>query len=297
VTTATSTYLVETDWLQEHLHDENLRIIDCTVFLPNYFDESAGTKVEIQTGRGEYEAGHIPGSAFVDVIEELSDPGNTRFMFPMPSANQFAGVMSRIGVGPGTRVVLYDRMVNIWAARVWWMLRTFGFDDAAVLNGGWAKWSAEGRPAATSPAAYPPANFTARVRTDLIATKDEVIAAMSDETTCIVNALDPEEYAGRGPVRYSRPGHIPTSVNVSFLGVLDPDTNTYQPLEELRKQFAAAGAFDRERVITYCGGGIAASSDAFLLTLLGAPRVALYDGSMTEWSADPSLPLRTGDAP
>src|SRR5688500_18088745 len=122
VTTATSTFLIETDWLQEHLHDTDLHVIDCTVFLPNYVDESAGTKVEIQTGRGEYESGHIPGSAFVDVIEELGDPGNTRFMFPMPSADQFARVMSRIGVGPGTRVVLYDRMVNIWAARVWWML-------------------------------------------------------------------------------------------------------------------------------------------------------------------------------
>jgi thiosulfate/3-mercaptopyruvate sulfurtransferase len=291
-----SPHLVETDWLEHHLNDPHLRIIDCTVFLPNYFEESAGDKVEVVSGRDAYQAGHIPGSAFVDLVGELTDPTNDRFMFPMPSADQVASVMSRLGVGADARVVLYDRMVNIWATRVWWMLRVFGFDNAAVLNGGWAKWSGEGRPVSTEPATYPRASFVAGLRPDLIATKDEVVAAIGDTSTCIVNALDPDEYAGRGPVRYGRPGHIPTSVNVSFLGVLNAAT-AYLPLEEIRKQFEAVAAFDRRRVITYCGGGIAASADAFLLTLLGAKNVAVYDGSLTEWAADPTLPLATGDAP
>src|SRR5215213_772788 len=101
-------------------------------------------------------------------------------------------------------------MVNIWATRVWWMLRAFGFEHAAVLNGGWAKWSAEGRPVSIVAATYPPAAFVASFRPELIATKEEVVAAMGDASTCIVNALDPDEYAGRGPVRYGRSGHIPT---------------------------------------------------------------------------------------
>jgi thiosulfate/3-mercaptopyruvate sulfurtransferase len=290
-------HLVETDWLESQLANPTLRIIDCTVFLPNYFDESAGEQVEVVSGRDAYQAGHIPGSAFVDLVGELTDRTNQRFMFPMPSADQFARVMSRLGVGAGTRVVLYDRTVNIWATRVWWMLRAFGFDDAAVLNGGWAKWSAEGRPVSTEPATYPPAAFAARFRPELIATRDEVVTAMAHGSACIVNALDPDEYAGRGPVRYGRAGHIPTSRNVSFLGVLNPETNAFLPLDQLRAQFEAAGALDGRRVLTYCGGGIAASADAFLLTLLGARDVALYDGSMTEWAADPSLPLTTGDAP
>jgi thiosulfate/3-mercaptopyruvate sulfurtransferase len=185
-------------------------------------------------------------------------------------------------------------MVNIWAARLWWMFRAFGFDNVALLNGGWAKWTGEGRATSTRPAAYPPAEFVARMRPELIASKEEVKAAITDGATCLVNALDPEEFAGHGPVRYGRPGHIPSSVNVSFLGVLDAKTNAYLPLDQIRKQFAAVGALEKDRVITYCGGGIAASSDAFLLTLLGATNVAVYDGSMTEWAADPELPLVVG---
>lgn len=290
-------YLVETDWLEEHLGDSNLRILDCTVYLTNYFDESAGRRLEIVSGRSHWEEGHIPGSGFADLMNELSDPENKRFFAPMPKPEQFAAVMSRLGVGPGSRVVLYDDMVNIWAARIWWMLRYFGFEDAAVLNGGFKKWTHEGRPVSTEPPAYPPAQFVAKPRPSLVATKDEVLAAIGSKGTCIINALDPDEYAGRGPVRYGRPGHIPTSTNASFLEVLDTETNAYLPEEQLRALFDRAGAFDRQRVVTYCGGGIAASGAAFLLTLLGHENVALYDGSMTEWAADTTLPLVTGDAP
>jgi thiosulfate/3-mercaptopyruvate sulfurtransferase len=286
-------YVVGTAWLQDHLADPELRILDCTVYLPNYFEESAQEKVEIVPGLQDYKRAHIPGSVYVDLVGDLTDKSNKKFMFPMPSAEQFASVMSCLGVGEGTRVVIYDRMVNIWAARVWWMLRSFGFSNAAILDGGWAKWTAEGRPSSAEPAAYPRANFVAQFQPERIATKDEVRAAIDDRSTCLVNALDPEEFSGRGPVRYGRPGHIPTSVNVSFLGVLNSETNAYLPLEDIRAQFASAGVLGKDRIITYCGGGIAACSDAFLLTLLGERNVAVYDGSMTEWAADPELPLQT----
>jgi thiosulfate/3-mercaptopyruvate sulfurtransferase len=288
-------YLVETEWLQTHLDDADLRVLDCTMYLPNYFDASAAQKVEIVSGRAHWEQGHIPGSAFAD-LEDLCGPKDTRVRFPLPSASQFAAAMSQYGVGEGTRVVLYDDMLNVWAARVWWMLRAFGFDNAAVLNGGWKKWTAEGRPISTASPQYPPAKFEARPDPERIATKDEVLAAIGSQATCLVNALDPEEYAGRGPVRYGRPGHIPSSVNVSFLGVVDPKTHAYLPSEQLRAQCAQAGAMEKDRVITYCGGAIAASSAAFVLTLLGVDNIAVYNGSMTEWAADPTLPLVTGQA-
>jgi thiosulfate/3-mercaptopyruvate sulfurtransferase len=289
-------YLVETDWLQDNLEDPNLRVLDCTVYLTNYFDESAGRRLEIVSGRAHWEEGHIPVSGFADLMNDLCDPDNKRFFAPMPKAEQFAAVMSHYGVGPGTRVVLYDDMVNIWAARIWWMLRYFGFEEAAVLNGGFKKWKLEGRPVSTEPPAYPPARFVARPRPSLVATREEVLAAIGSDATCIINALDADEYAGRGPVRYGRPGHIPTSTNASFLEVLDLETNAYRSESDLREIFERAGAFDKQRVVTYCGGGIAASGAAFLLTLLGHENVALYDGSMTEWAPDPSLPLVTGDA-
>ena len=288
-------YLVETDWLHAHLEDANLRVLDCTVYLPNYFDASAAEKLEIVSGRAHWEQGHIPGSIFADLVHDLCGPQDTRVSFPMPSAAQFTAAMSQYGVGEGTRVVLYDDMLNAWAARIWWMLRAFGFDNAAVLNGGWKKWTLEGRPISTAPPQYPPAQFVARPRPERIATKDEVLAAIGSQATCLVNALDPEEYAGCGPVRYGRPGHIPSSVNVSFLSIVNPETHAYLSPEQLREQVTRVGAMEKDRVITYCGGAIAASSAAFVLTLLGADNVAVYDGSMTEWAADPTLPVVTGE--
>lgn len=289
-------YLVETDWLHAHLDDPALRVLDCTVYLPNYFEESAAEKIDIVGGRAHWEEGHIPGSAFADLTAELRDTDNTRFMFPTPSAAQFTAAMGRYGVGDGMRVVLYDDMLNAFAARVWWMFRTFGFSNVAILNGGWKKWVAEGRPISTAAATYPPARFTARYQPERIVAKEDVLAAIGSETICLVNGLDAEEHAGRGPVRYGRPGHIPSSVNLPFIGVVDPATSTYLAPDALQALVARSGAASKDKIITYCGGANAASSAAFALALLGLENVALYDGSLFEWAADPALPLVTGDA-
>jgi thiosulfate/3-mercaptopyruvate sulfurtransferase len=295
-------YLVETDWLAEHLDDPDLRIVDCTQYLPHY-----GDKVEITTvsGRENYGLGHIPGAAYVDLLGQLTDRTRQRMYAPMPPADQFAAVMGRLGVDDGTRVVLYDDFLGMYAARIWWMLRAFGFDNAAVLNGGWPKWQSEGRPVATEPAIPLTTTFVPRPRPELIASKEEVLAAIPDEAVSIIFALLEPEYTGDpgfphhyGPPGQIRSGHIPSSVNVPFTTVVDMTGDTrYLPAGDLRNRFADAGALDSERVITYCGGGIAASQTAYLLTLLGHENVALYDGSMTEWAADPDMPLVTGAAP
>jgi thiosulfate/3-mercaptopyruvate sulfurtransferase len=212
----------------------------------------------------------------------------------MPPAEQFAAVMSSLGVGDGTRVVCYDAAMNMWAARLWWMLRAFGFEDAAVLNGGWRKWKQEGHPVSDAPSAHPPGTLTPRPRPEMIATRDDVLAYVQGGGACVLNALAGEQHHGSGASPYARAGRIAGSTNVPAMALLDSDTHAYRPAGELRALFQAAGALDGKRVVTYCGGGIAASSDALALTLLGVEDVAVYDGSLSEWAADPSLPMEVG---
>jgi thiosulfate/3-mercaptopyruvate sulfurtransferase len=281
--------LVETAWLAEHLGEPDLRVLECTVILHPLPEH--GYRAE--SGRAAWEIGHIPGSGFADLTDDLSDRASPlRFM--MPPARELAAAMSRLGVGEGTRVVLYDRGQNMWAARVWWMLRACGFDDASVLNGGWRAWTGESRPVSTQAPAYPPARFVARPRPELFVGKDDLRAALGDRAVCVLNALTEEQHRGTGGVTYGRPGRIAGTVNVPARALVDPKTHAYLDVEVLREKFAAAGALDADRVITYCGGGIAASSDAFVLALLGQARVAVYDASLSEWAADASLPMETG---
>jgi thiosulfate/3-mercaptopyruvate sulfurtransferase len=283
-------YLVDTDWLARRLDDPAVRVLECTVYL-HPADVPGGYRVE--SGRARWAEGHIPGAGFVDLQEELSDRASP-LRFTMPPARQFAEAMSRHGVGDGVRVVLYDRFVNMWAARVWWMLRAFGFDDAAVLDGGWRTWTLQNRPVATDDGARPPRRFSARPRPDLIADKAGVLAALGESRACVLNALTEDQHRGTGGVSYGRPGRIAGSANVPARELVDPRTHAYLPADVLRSKFSAAGALDARRVITYCGGGIAASSDAFVLTLLGRDDVAVYDASLSEWAADPTLPMQTG---
>ena len=175
------------------------------------------------------------------------------------------------------------------------MLRNYGFDNAAVLNGGFAKWAREGRPVETGPArARPAAKFVVREDRKLMVGKEAVQGAIGDGAVCTINALSAEQHAGSGGNTYGRPGRIAKSVNVPAAALIDPQSGAFLPPAALRAKFDAVGAFDKERVITYCGGGIAASADALALVMLGHPDVRLYDASMSEWANDPALPMERG---
>jgi thiosulfate/3-mercaptopyruvate sulfurtransferase len=282
-------FLIDTDALEGRLADADLRVLDCTTHLI----PDPKITYQVVPGRADFEKGHIPGAQFVDVQGDLSD-NNHRFRFMLPSAEQFAAAMGRLGVGEGTHVVLYSTANPWWATRVWWLLRVFGFDNAAVLNGGWQKWSREQRPVETGPAKpRRPGNVAIRAPRPLMVGKEEVLQAIGDGAACTINALLPEQHVGSGGTSYGRPGHIKGSVNLPAAHLLNPDTNEFLPADQLRRRFATLGVFDK-RVITYCGGGIAASADALALVMLGHPEVRLYDASLGEWANDSSLPMETG---
>jgi thiosulfate/3-mercaptopyruvate sulfurtransferase len=270
--------LVETDWLEQHLDDPSLRILECTVTLNHHNDG-----VTIESGYEEWTEGHIPGSSFVDLIKEISDV-NAKIRFTLPSAAQFAEVMSRLGLGEGTQVVLYDRAKTMWAARLFWMLRYFGFDRAAVLNGGWTKWTAEGRPVSQSTPRRAPGKFEPKIRPGCFVAKKDVVSALNNDKYRLLYALDSTKYDGQ---------RIPGSQIVTAETLLDPETGALLPLGELKRRFSAVNAFDGAQVITYCGSGIAASLNAFALHLLGKQDVSVYDGSLMEWVSDESLPVET----
>lgn len=282
-------YLVSTGWLAARLDDPAVRVFDCTTHLVP--DPKA--TYQVVPGRADFEAAHIPGAQFIDLQADLSDRGQ-RLRFMRQAPEDFAAAMRRFGVNGDTRVILYSTANFWWASRVWWLLRSFGHDNAAVLDGGMQKWQREGRPVETGPApARPPGDFTVREVRDVMADKAEVLAAIGDPGVCTLNALAPAQHSGTGGNAYGRPGRIAGSVNLPAAHLLDPETNTLLPAERLRARFGDVGALDR-RVITYCGGGIAASADALALVMLGHANVRLYDASLSEWAVDPALPMETG---
>ncbi|WP_424811276.1 sulfurtransferase [Roseococcus sp. YIM B11640] len=282
--------IVSTEWLAQHLHDPALRVFDCTTYL--LYETGTGRPYRVGSGRPDYEAAHIPGSAFLDLQGELSDTSSP-FNFTMPAPEDLAARVAAKGIGEGVRVVLYARKNMQWATRVWWMLRAIGFDNAAILDGGFDKWEAEGRPVEAGEARYPAMRLTARPRAGLFVGKAEVKAAIGDEGTCTINALAPDLHRGENP-RYGRPGRVPGSVNVPVATLVDSASFAFRPAEDVAASFAAVGADRSKRILLYCGGGIAATLDAFLLHQLGYTNLAVYDASMTEWAKDESLPIETG---
>jgi thiosulfate/3-mercaptopyruvate sulfurtransferase len=283
--------LISTEQLAAMLGQPNLRIYDCTTYLEPPPPGNDNPYVAVP-GHHTFEEAHIPGADFLDLQGEFSDPA-TKLRFMMPSPAQLAASFGRHGLGDGNRVVLYSIGTPMWATRFWWMLRSLGFDNAAVLDGGLDQWKAEARPLQSGSArGYPPATFTAKPRPGFFADSNAVKAALERPGNVIVNALGPQFHKGLEPSRYGRPGRIPGSVNVSAATLMQPTKQLIAPAEAEAK-FAAQGITKDKNVIAYCGGGISATVDLFLLHQLGYDNLTLYDGSMSEWAKDASLPIET----
>lgn len=284
--------LVTTAWLNAHLADPSLRIYDTTIYLKHKPD---GFGYVPESGRAEWAAAHIPGADFLDVIGELSDSGaGLPFMMPAPEA--FAAAMAAHGVADGTAVVLYNKGYPMWSTRVWWMLRSIGFDNVAVLDGGYEKWVREGFPLDAAVPDYPRGQLSVAARPAMWTDKARMLEVVENGSPVTINALAPEVYSG-DKNQYGRPGHLPGTHNVYYGSLIDPVSGEFLPPEQLAPLFAASGALAADEVITYCGGGISATMDCLALELCGQRKVAVYDGSMSEWVRDPALPLTLGPAP
>ena len=273
--------LVSADWLKQHIDDPDLVVLDATVVIE---PDAAGNLRSIN-GRANYESGHIPKAGFADLMGDLSDP-DSPLQFGMPTPEQFAAAMGKLGVGDDSRVVLYDTSGSSWAARVWWMLRWIGFDRAALLDGGLTAWTAAGGSLSTQPTNRPLRVLTVNLRPELIAGQEEVRASIDNDAIRLIDALPAIHYRGEWTM-YDQPGHIPGAINVPVTSLFD-EAGRFRPGNELATLF---GTDKDKRTITYCGGGIAASSDAFALTRLGFKNVAIYAASLEEWTANSENPM------
>lgn len=272
--------LVTPAWLADHLSDPDVVVLDATVHLT--FDADGA---HVESGAQTFREGHVPGAVFVDQVSELTDPDADVAFTVAPSA-RFADVLGRAGVGDGTTVVVYDTVNGIWATRLWWQLGLEGHDDVAVLDGGLAAWTSAGHDVEAGEGATPaPRTFTARRRSERLATTEQVEAALDDASSPVVCALGRESYES---------AHIPGSGHVGFDELTEAD-GTFKTPERLRALLDDAGLLaPGTRPVTYCGGGIAATALTFALSLVGQDDVAVYDGSMSAWTADPARPVAVG---
>lgn len=284
--------LVSTDWLLENIENEDIRIFECTAYL-DFLPNDSNVPYRVISGRQDYDRGHIDGAGFLDIQVKLSaPPKKTSLFFSMLPAKSLARQLSNCGIGNDTRVILYSRDRLVWSTRVWWMLHAIGFDSASILDGGWEKWLEEGKPISSDEPSFPETTLDLHPRREAIVNKNTVLSSIGDNNICMLNALEPDVFCGE-ITRYGRPGRIPGSVNVPASSLVIPGTNLVRPAHETAKIFQTAGIDLNKPTIVYCGGGIAATLDAFLLHQLGNKYISIYDASLNEWARDPSLPMET----
>ena len=275
--------LVTCAWLAEEMAASDLRIVDASWHLPD-----AG-----RDARAEYLDAHIPGAvhmALGELVDSAAPVDNT-----LPSAEKFASRMQALGLGDGSRIVLYDDSAVKTAARAWFMLRMFGAQEVAILDGGLAKWTAEGRPLERGEHHLRQRHFTIwQDRRDL-RDKAQVLANIGSHDAQLLDARSAARFAGTQPEPRPgiAPGHVPGALNVPYATMFNPD-GTWKDKAGLRAAFEAAGVDLAQPVIASCGSGVTACVLLFALDLLGIGRASLYDGSWGEWGADPALPKATG---
>ncbi|WP_454918805.1 sulfurtransferase [Xanthobacter sediminis] len=286
--------LVSTQWLADHLGDDDMVVLDASVYLDPARPD--GARAEFRSGLDEYERqGHIPGARFADLFTQFSDP-LAPFPFTRPPAAQFAAAAGRLGIGRTSRVVIYDNLANQWAARLWWVFRSYGHPQVSVLDGGFRKYRGEGHPIEHGLSPYAKVGYAVPGPVDIAASTQDVLDLVQGHRAGrLVCLLQKDDFAGRVSGR-TRPGHIPGSANLPFAELMNERDNTLRAPDELRALFQARTALEGELVVTYCGGGVASALGALALAVVGYEATLEYDGSLAEWTADQTRPLELGEA-
>ena len=283
--------LVSTDWLAGHLDDPDLRVVDIRGYVKKRDLGGGRQEAEYLGAREEYDEAHVPGAVYVDWTRDITDPE-----VPVPvqiaPPRRFAELMSSLGIGDDTHVVVYDHAGGQFATRLWWALTYYGHDRVSVLDGGWRKWTAEGRPTTSAVPGTVPAAFTPRPRPGWRKVAEEVLAASERGETFLLDARDEGQYTGAVARGEGRAGRIPGAAHLHADSLFDPESGTFRPDEELTRRLREAGVpEDRDApLVAYCNGGVAATVPLFVLHRLGHRNLGNYDGSWNEWGVREDLP-------
>lgn len=281
-------YFVETDWLAGRLDDPAVRVVD----IRGVIRPADAPKPWYLESRDRYAEAHIPGAVFVGWLTDIVEP-DAPVKMTIPSAGRFAALMGGLGIGDAHQVVVYDDEGNHIAARLWWLLNYYGHPAVRLLNGGFPKWTAEGRPVTAAVPAHPPAVFTPRVQPGWRVTSAEVRQGMQDPGARLVDCRGPRDF--RGEVgRGRRKGRIPGALNVPISELWEGPHKTWKDPERIRALYERAGVSPAHRLITYCNAGVSASVGLLALRLLDYPDAANYAGSWYDWEHDPDNPVATG---
>lgn len=285
--TAPAGPLVDVRWLADHLDDPRVRVVDCRWYLSG------------RRGADEYARGHIPGAVHLDVDADLAGPAqHGPGRHPLPSAADFARVLARAGIGPGSLVVGYDDAGGAIAARLWWLLRYFGHPGGRVLDGGLQAWTAAGHPLSTEAPAIAPAPVMDLVAGGApVADKTRVDALRRDPSAVILDARARERYEGQSEPIDARPGHIPGARSAPFAENLRAPSGAFLERAELERRYRDLGALEAKTVVCYCGSGVTACHDLLALATLGREDAILYEGSWSDWARDEALPAAKGREP
>ena len=272
--------VVGTDWLAEHLSAPDVRVVDASYYLPH----------EKLDPRAEFELHHIPGAVFFD-IDDIAE-SNSELPHMLPNAKTFESMVSELGLGDGQRIVVYDSLGCVGAARVWWTLRVFGHNDVSVLDGGLPKWLAEKRPTENWTTSPETCKWTVRKDDRLVRGREEILANVKSHVEQVVDARSAGRFDGTEPEprKGMRGGHIPGSLNLPF-NLLFNKNQTFRSNDDLKMTFMQAGVDLGRPIITTCGSGVTASVLAFGLHLMGRKDVAVYDGSWSEWGSRKDTPI------